>query len=117
MVNFAELDHAAAEAAGRLAEEGARLAHDAGVAADPVAVKASGPVWQTIIEFADRHRASAIVMGSRGLNVLSSILLGSVSRGVAHHATRPTIVIHPSEEESRSADKATVAQPGRERSR
>jgi nucleotide-binding universal stress UspA family protein len=109
MVNFAELDRAAAESAGSIAEEGARLARDAGLEAEPVAVKAAGSVWQTIIEFADRHGAAAIVMGSRGLNGLRSILLGSVSRGVAHHAKRPTMVIHHPSQDSESARLKDVA--------
>ena len=53
----------------------------------------AGPVWHTIVETADRCDAAAIVMGSRGLTPLRSILLGSVSSGVVHHADRPTLVI------------------------
>ncbi len=97
-VDFAELDRAVAGEGGRLAEEGARIARDAGLDAEPIAVKASGPVWHTIVETADSRDAAAIVMGSRGLTALRSMLLGSVSSGVVHHANRPTLVIHrPSE--------------------
>jgi nucleotide-binding universal stress UspA family protein len=32
-------------------------------------------------------------MGSRGLTGLRSMLLGSVSNGVVHHAERPALVI------------------------
>jgi nucleotide-binding universal stress UspA family protein len=32
-------------------------------------------------------------MGSRGLSGVRSLLLGSVSSGVTHHATRPTLVV------------------------
>jgi nucleotide-binding universal stress UspA family protein len=102
--NFVELDRAAAEEGCRIAEEGARVARDAGLGAEPVTVKASGPVWHTIVETADRHEAAAIVMGSRGLTALRSMLLGSVSGGVVHHADRPTLVIHrPSEDDARAA--------------
>jgi nucleotide-binding universal stress UspA family protein len=110
IVNDLELDRAAAEAAGRTAEEGARVAHDAGLEAGAVAVKAAGPVWQTIVEFADRHGAAAIVMGSRGLTGLRSMLLGSVSRGVVHHANRPALVIHSPREGSTSARDASTAE-------
>ncbi len=94
VVNFVELDRAAAEGGGRLAEEGVRLAHEAGLEADAFAVKAAGPVWKTLLEVADSRDAAAIVMGSRGLAGIRSILLGSVSNAVVHHAERPTLVIH-----------------------
>ena len=93
-VNFVELDHAAAESAGRVAEEGARIARDAGFDAEPVAVKASGPVWKMILDVADGNDAAAIVVGSRGLGSVSRMLMGSVSTAVVHHADRPTLVIH-----------------------
>jgi nucleotide-binding universal stress UspA family protein len=94
MLNFAELDRAAAEAGGRAADEGVRIAKEAGLEAEPVAIKAAGPVWKTIVETADRCDAAAIVMGSRGLTGVRSMLLGSVSNAVAHHTERPTLVIH-----------------------
>jgi nucleotide-binding universal stress UspA family protein len=41
--------------------------------------------------------ASAILMGSRGLTGLKSVLLGSVSHAVIQHADRAVIVV-PSQE-------------------
>jgi nucleotide-binding universal stress UspA family protein len=94
MIDYVEFDRAAAEDGDRLAEDGVRIAHDVGLEARPVAVKATGPVWKTIIEIADRHDAAVIVMGSRGLTGLASMLLGSVSSAVLHHADRPALVMH-----------------------
>jgi nucleotide-binding universal stress UspA family protein len=94
--HFVELDRAAAEAGGRVADEGVRIAQKAGIEAEPLAIKASGPVWKTIIEIADRHDAAAIVMGSRGLTGVRSMLLGSVSSAVVHNTDRPTLVAHRS---------------------
>jgi|SRR5215211_931943 len=110
LVNDVELDRAAAEAAGRTAEEGARVARDAGLEAEAVAIKAAGPLWETIVEFADGQGAAAIVMGSRGLTGLRSMLLGSVSRGVVQHANRPTMVIHPHGEDATSGRDTSVAE-------
>jgi nucleotide-binding universal stress UspA family protein len=93
MVNFAELDRAAAEEGGRVADIGVRIAQEAGLEAEPVAVEATGPVWKTILDIADRRGAAMIVMGSRGLTGLRSMLLGSVSGAVVHHADRPMLVI------------------------
>jgi nucleotide-binding universal stress UspA family protein len=101
MVNFVELDRAGAEDACRVANEGVRIAEEAGLEAEPVAIKATGPVWKTIIETADCHDSAAIVMGSRGLTGVRSMLLGSVSSAVVHHADRPTLVIHrPSDDQA-----------------
>ncbi|HEV7174834.1 MAG TPA: universal stress protein [Solirubrobacteraceae bacterium] len=94
MLDYVELDRAAAELGGRIVSEGVRVAEAAGLQAEPLAVKATGPVWTTILEIAERHDASMIVIGSRGLTGLRSILLGSVSTAVVHHADRPTLVIH-----------------------
>jgi nucleotide-binding universal stress UspA family protein len=93
MVDLFELDRAAAAHAGRLAEEGVRIAQQAGLLAEPVAVQAAGPVWKTIVEIADRDDAATIVMGSRGLTGLRAVLLGSVSSAVVQHADRPTLIV------------------------
>ena len=101
MADFAQLDRAAAEEGGRLADDGVRIARHAGFDAEPLAVKATGPVWKTILEVAKTHQAAAIVMGSRGLTGVRSMLLGSVSGAVVHHADRPTLVVHlPDAEEA-----------------
>jgi nucleotide-binding universal stress UspA family protein len=89
------LDRAAADAA-RVAADGVRVAKQAGLEAVPVAVEAGGAVWQTILDLADQHDAATIVMGSRGLTGLRSILHGSVSSAVAEHAERPTLIIRRS---------------------
>jgi nucleotide-binding universal stress UspA family protein len=94
MVNFIELDRAGVEAAGRIADEGVRLAHEVGLETEGVAIKATGPIWKTVIETAAQHDAAAIVMGSRGLTGVRSMLLGSVSNAVVHHADRPALIVH-----------------------
>jgi nucleotide-binding universal stress UspA family protein len=107
MVNFVELDRAGAEDGRRVAHEGVRIAHEAGLEAEPVAIKATGPVWQTIIETAAHHNAAAIVMGSRGLTGVRSMLLGSVSSAVVQHADRATLVIHRRNDDHAAPDQPT----------
>jgi nucleotide-binding universal stress UspA family protein len=92
MVEFFKFDRAGAEAGRRVADQGVRIAMEAGLQAIPLAVEADGPVWLTILEIADRHDAGTIVMGSRGLTGLRSTLLGSVSNAVVHHTDRPTLI-------------------------
>jgi nucleotide-binding universal stress UspA family protein len=94
MENFVTRDRAAAEEAGRLAEEGVRIARRAGMGAKALPIEAAGPVWKTIVEAADEHGAAAVVMGSRGYTPLRAMLLGSVSSAVVHHARQPTLVVH-----------------------
>ena len=93
MLDVVELDRATANEGGRLADEGVRIAQEAGLLAEPVAVQAAGPVWKTIVEIADRNEAATIVMGSRGLTGVRAMLLGSVSSAVVHHADRPTLIV------------------------
>ena len=93
MYDLVELNRGAADAGGRLADEGVSIAQEAGLLAEPVAVQATGPVSKTIVEIADRNDAATIVMGSRGLTGLRAMLLGSVSSAVVHHADRPTLIV------------------------
>jgi nucleotide-binding universal stress UspA family protein len=92
-IDVIELNRAASEDGARVADEGVRVALEAGLRAEPLAAEAGGSVWRTIVEIADRHDAGAIVMGSRGLTGVRSMLLGSVSSAVVHYADRPTLVI------------------------
>src|SRR5690349_12764681 len=79
MVTSGDLDRAAAAHANRHAEQGARIAHEAGLDAEPLPLEAFGPIWKTIVEAGATHDASTIVIGSRGLTGLRAMLLGSIS--------------------------------------
>lgn len=92
-VDLVDLNRAAAADGRHVADEGVRVALKAGLRAEPLPVQATGSIWRTIVAIANRHDASAIVMGSRGLTGMRSMLLGSVSSAVVHHADRPTLVI------------------------
>lgn len=47
-----------------------------------------------ILEHASETDSPMIVIGSRGLNRVTELLLGSVSQRVLHHAKCPVIVVH-----------------------
>jgi nucleotide-binding universal stress UspA family protein len=88
----AMLQVAALETAG----EGVELAVGAGLVATPEAVPASfHGTWHEILLAADRHECALIVLGARGLSPLRSMVLGSVSHGVAQHAHRPVLIVPP----------------------
>jgi len=52
-----------------------------------------GAPAQVIVETAERGRYDLIVLGSRGLGSFQSLLLGSVSDQVLHHAHCPVLVV------------------------
>jgi nucleotide-binding universal stress UspA family protein len=88
-----EVDAASERSATALAEEGAVRARELGLDAQPRAMARDGSIAGAILEVADEVDAEAIVLGSRGLTGVKSLLLGSVSHAVLQHADRPVIVV------------------------
>lgn len=56
-------------------------------------VLAEGPAAHVILDNA--HDAELIVVGQRGLGTVGSVMLGSVSHHVLHHARCPVLVVPP----------------------
>lgn len=81
----------------RAAEEtaayGAQLAEKAGFPSQGVAVK-SVPTWKGIVEVAEEHEASLIVLGSHSRAGLAGRLLGSVAAAVVKHSSASVLVVH-----------------------
>jgi nucleotide-binding universal stress UspA family protein len=99
MVDTAAVDAAVEAAARERADEGAERARSAGLDAQARtrAEEATG-VAQAIIAEAAEVDAAAIVVGTRGLRGLKSLMLGSISHAVLNHADRPVLVVpsaHP----------------------
>ncbi len=88
------------------AERGAALASAGGCASPALALAARGAVWAALVHQAERHQAAALLVGARGLSGLSRVVLGSVSSGLVHHATRPVLVV-PDTHPARSHDADT----------
>jgi nucleotide-binding universal stress UspA family protein len=51
------------------------------------------PIGTALIEVALREGADMIVVGSRGHNGVTELLLGSVSHQVAHHSPIPVVIV------------------------
>ena len=84
------------KAAEKLAEEGVAAAVAAGFdAKSEVSEVTYNGTSRTILEAADKLDAALIVLGARGLSNFRSLLLGSVSHGVAQHAHRPVLIVPP----------------------
>lgn len=91
-----EIERVGEEHAQQIADEGARLAGEAGLAARALLAEDSATPAEAIVAAADAHEARAIVIGSRGLRGLRSKLLGSTSSDVLRHARQPVVVVrHP----------------------
>jgi nucleotide-binding universal stress UspA family protein len=93
MVDIEEIDKAMRQSAEERAVEGAELARRVGFDAQPRTCSQETNTSEAILAEADALGAGAILMGSRGLTGLKSLLLGSVSHGVIQHADRAVIVV------------------------
>jgi nucleotide-binding universal stress UspA family protein len=72
--------------------EGVELARATGLEADGDAVEGS-PAWRVLAATAETRDAAVVVAGSQGHGAVASVLLGSVSAGLVHHAERPTLIV------------------------
>jgi nucleotide-binding universal stress UspA family protein len=87
------LDAEAQRRAESLAKEEAAAARSAGLEANHLGTLCDGSIWSEILRVADERSVAAVMVGSRGLSDIRSILLGSVSSGVAHHSNSPVVVV------------------------
>jgi nucleotide-binding universal stress UspA family protein len=80
-------------AAEETAAQGASLAEKAGFRSRSMAVQAA-PTWKGIVEAAEEHNASLIVLGSHRRSGLVGHLLGSVAAAVVTHSASSVLVVH-----------------------
>jgi nucleotide-binding universal stress UspA family protein len=96
MADYDEIDAASEKLSGDRSREGAELASSRGLDATArERVQESTTAAAILAEAADAG-AQVIVVGTRGLTGVKSLLLGSVSHAVLHHATVPVLVVPPS---------------------
>jgi nucleotide-binding universal stress UspA family protein len=93
MLDQVAIDKATFAHAEGLAEEGAQLARQAGLDAEPRTCSQFTTTAEAILTEAEAVGATAILIGSRGLGPVKSVFLGSVSNGVLHRADRPVMVV------------------------
>ena len=82
------------KAAEETAEHGASLAREAGFRAQGTTVQAA-PTWKGIVETAEEHRASLIVLGSHRHGGLVGHFHGNVAAAVIARGNFSVLVVHP----------------------
>ncbi len=69
-----------------------RKATEKGLKCELIAEHADA-IWKGVLECASRNDVSFIVMASRGLGSIGSLLLGSETQKVLHQADRPVLIV------------------------
>lgn len=88
-----EVEAAGQDAAEAIAEEGARLAREAGLDAQARALEVEEHAEDTVADEAARLDATLVVMGSRGLGPLQALAVGGFSAPALHRSRRPVLVV------------------------
>ncbi len=81
------------DAAEQTASHGASVADEAGFHASPLAVQGT-PVWKAVIDAADEHDASLIVLGSHRRAGLGGRVAAKIAADVATRSDRPVLIVH-----------------------
>lgn len=91
MEHVQEIVAVSEKAANQQLEHLLRQLSDRGVDASTVSV--TGPAVSGIVEQAEKHAASYIVMGSHGHTALYDLLVGSTTHGVLKKAPCPVVIV------------------------
>jgi nucleotide-binding universal stress UspA family protein len=88
-----ELESLILDRANRVLQEGVALATEVGFTAEGRIEQTIAAPWRAILDVAEEFDARLIVVGARGLSAVESVVLGSVSNALVHHAKRAVLVV------------------------
>jgi nucleotide-binding universal stress UspA family protein len=88
----ADADDVPRQAAEEIAADGARRASSAGLDAEPLAVEATGPLWEAVEIVAEKRDALLVVCGTNRSGVRSA-LPGSLGHALVSHLSRAVTVV------------------------
>jgi nucleotide-binding universal stress UspA family protein len=113
-----EADEGQRRAAMNFARQGAKRAEREGLHAEPLAVKASGAIWEAIEDVARDREASLIVCGT-GRSGVKAALVDNTPAALVYRSSRPVMVVpspeaaaereHESQERQRSSRRRSAA--------
>jgi nucleotide-binding universal stress UspA family protein len=110
-----DADTAMEKAALDTATDGAQRANAAGLVAQPRIAHRHDGIAAAILAVAADVDADVILLGTRGLSGVKSLMLGSVSHAILHHADRAVLVVPSSDlaaQRHRWADRAQIEAGG-----
>ncbi len=93
VTDYATIDENTERNALATAQRGADLAVEAGMNAVAASTAVESTMAEAILHLAGEIDAAVIVLGTRGLSGVKSLVLGSTSHQVIHHADRPVLVV------------------------
>jgi len=112
IVDYDDIDRDTEQTAKDTAEEGTRLANEAGLTATSRAAVIESTIAEEILKTAAELQAGAVVCGSRGYAGLKSLLLGSVSHHLVQHADLPVVVVpSPAVAKARAEHRKSLGDP------
>ena len=88
-----DVEAAVVDAARSVAEDGAELARQHGLAARATLVSAPAAAWRALADLATREQAAVLVAGSQSRGRIAAAFLGSVASSLAANADRPTLIV------------------------
>jgi len=89
--DYALIEKAQKQQAKHILDAACKLLEEAGI--EHTRHVESGPISQTIVNYANKHHCEQIIMGTRGMSTFGNWILGSTATQVAHLANMPVTLV------------------------